>query len=474
MDSSSAPLFEALRAYAGRGVIPFHTPGHKLAGEAFPLIRDAFGSRVFALDPSDEVECPRCSHQFEAVLAEAELLAADLFGAKATRFLVNGTTSGIHSVCLTMTGKVLIPRFSHQSVYEGLILSGLPCAYLPTRFAADWGIPLPPTPQEIVAALDGDQHITNVFLANPTYYGSTSSLDTIVGYLSQRGIALAVDEAHGGHFDFSAVLPMSGREAGADWAVHSTHKVLGSLTQTSMLHVYNESRVKRTLESAALLETTSPSLVFLAVLDAVRRELAVRGKDMIAGAVEMAEWVRSQLALIPRVSVLGPPFVSDPLKLVFSLCQVGLSGVEVENMLRSEYNIQVELSDAQNVLAVVGLGDSWRNLQALVEAISQLVNDRPHADVSFPALGHLESAPPLPVMECGLREAFLAGKTSCLLRDSVNRTSGGFVTPYPPGVPLLVPGERISGDAVEYLRRLGLEGIYVRGCEHESLSVLED
>ena len=476
LTQNKAPLWEALCAYRKHRIVPFHTPGHKLRADLFPRLEEQLGSGTFALDPSDEIESLDFDHDFEAALEAAQELAAQLFNADNTLFLVNGTTSGLHYLLYFMSGPVVIPRFSHQSVYTGVMLSGSESIYLPARFDPHWQIPLQPSPDEFSYHVSGRNPAAAVF-THPTYYGTCGQLADLIQRVHQEGALAFVDEAHGGHFHFSRHYPQTALAAGADGVAQSTHKTLGSLTQTSMLHVRSKELYQQVKKARHILETTSPSLVFLAVLDEVRRTLYERGQILVEDALALAEGCCAELETIPGVEVLPPHLRSDPTKVVFSLRKLGLTGIQLEGLLRKDYNIQVELSDYYNVIALITIGDSQDQVTRLCEAIRLIAKRAGHLGGS--ALKRPKfSYPELPEVVFPTGKAVRLPCEVVPLTEAEGRVSGSFVTPYPPGVPLLVPGELVSQDTIAYLRWCISLGWPIRGLEGSApnlaLSVIKD
>ena len=473
MKQDTAPFWTALKSYQEKGVIPFHTPGHKLQSGPFSTIESALGPGFFALDPSDEIEDLAFNHDFELALKRAEALAAELFGAQDTLFLVNGTTGGLHYLVMPTTGPVLIPRFSHQAVYSALILGAGGGIYLPASYDLDWHIPLPPTISQVTEAL-ANKDCQAMVITHPTYYGTVSDLTEIIELAKNQGVRVFVDEAHGGHFLFSEELPATGLECGAHGVVQSTHKTLGSFTQTSMLHCNDPVWFQKVKEAQSVLQTTSPSLVFFGVLDEVRRILALQGCDLMGQTLELAYSCKKHLARIPGVELLPSHLQADPTKIVFTLRDLGLTGIEVEEILRKDYNIQVELSDYYNVLALVTVGDTVTSISKLVEAIQDLASRRTH--LGGHKLPHYRlEVPHLPPSRLNLRDAFFQEKEEIPLAKAIGRVSGTFLTPYPPGVPVIVPGEEFTWEIVEYLTWCSTIGWPIRGLmAGEKVRVLKD
>lgn len=472
MDQSCAPLWEAIVEYANKSVIPFHTPGHKLRSGVFPHIDKILGTSLWALDASDEVEDITNNHSFKQVLKLAETLAGELFNSYAARFLINGTSGGIHSMLLGLTGKIVIPRFSHQSVYGGLILSEAEPIYLAAKIDSEWNIPLPPTFEEIKQVLEHGKNIETIFLTYPTYYGTTTELEKILKLKKQHEVAIFVDEAHGSHFRFSPELPESAVDLKADLVVHSTHKTLGTLTQSSLLHINNPDLEAKIDTALTVLQSTSPSLILLGVIDAVRRELALSGKALVENAVRLGNYIRDRLKCIDGVKVAPSRITNDPTKILFNLNEIGLSGLEVETRLRYDYNIQVELSDYYNVLALITIGDTEQSVESFLAAVDDLVRrfsgNKPLPKLSVPY--YLA----IPQKVFSMRRAICNQSEMTALSQAENRIAADFLIPYPPGVPVIVPGEVISSDLIDYLKSCYKNGWEVRGMREENLMVIKE
>jgi len=433
---------------------------------------EQLGPGVFELDPCDEVEDETLEHDFHRALEAAENLAAQLFAADHTLFLVNGTTSGLHYLLSLMTGTIVIPRFSHQAVYTGTMLSGSECVYIPVRFDHEWLIPLPPTVDEFLQAASG-KRVTAAVFTNPTYYGTCAELPQLIEAAHSLGAYAFADEAHGGHFCFSPRLPMTGLAAGADAVVQSTHKNLGSLTQTSMLHIRGEELYDLARRARRVLETTSPSLLLLGVLDEVRRSLAERGRELVEHTVELAEYCSARLEALPGVQVLPRTLRRDPTKIVFSLRAAGLTGIQLEALLRRDYNIQVEFSDYYNVIVLMTLGDTKAGVDRLCSAVEDIIGRAKHLGGRPLPLPRFEY-PALPPQALPMGLAVRQRCENVPLQEAKGRIAGGFVTPYPPGVPVLVPGEVVSAEAADYLQWCLQLGWPVRGVEGMTISVIKD
>lgn len=460
-------------------IIPFHTPGHKLGSGVFSSLKETFGDTLFRLDSSDEVMDFERNNSFELVLSEAEKLAAELFGANDTLFLVNGTTSGIHSMLKPLQGKIIVPRFSHVSVYTGLTFAAVEPIFMPTEFDLTWMIPKPPTVEEFnrlilaknLSTNENKKETISTILTYPTYYGQIPNLKQISNLTIFNNGLILVDEAHGGHFHFSKLLPESAIALGADFVAQSTHKYLGSLTQTSMLHCNNKDWTPAVRKTLQHIQTTSPSLIFLAILDETRRQLAIHGNSLVEKAIELAESARARLENIPGVEVLHREAQHDPTKLVISMKKVGLRGFELEDLLRKQYGIQVEMSDYFSIVALITIGDSEQSIDRLLFAIKDIANKyRTQNEVCLDILTYPEISPGVMT----LREAFYAETELVALTECQNRVSAGYLIPYPPGVPLVIPGEIITSDVIEWLHVAIKYGCEIRGFSEGKIGVIKD
>jgi len=466
---SSAPLWEAVVKYKENGIVPFHTPGHKLHSGVFCDLALHLGSDFLAMDASDELDSVQHDHRFERVLDQAQALAATAFGAAGTLFLVNGSTGGLHASLWGESGQVVIPRFSHQAVYSAALLAARPAVYLPADMDPVWHLPLPPSVEQWQCVLSGCCPSAAV-ITHPTYYGTVSPLADIAAECRKWRCESIVDEAHGGHFRYHKALPGSAMESGADIAVQSTHKTMGALTGSSMLHCRVGARRERLQNAVQILQTTSPSLPSLAVLDYVRSIWQAQGEEIMQSLWELARSARHELQRIPGISL--PPQHADPTKLLFSMEMLGLRGFDVEWILRRDYRIQVEMSDHRWALALLTVGDDNESVAALLEALGDMAVRKA---IHGPPIQHGTLVwPDLPEPACDMRYAAASPSVKIPYRNSLGRVSASFVVPYPPGVPLLVPGEIWNKDLIDHVEKSLAEGWHIRGIDQEKAAVLKD
>lgn len=448
----TTPIVAAMRKYSTDAVTPFHTPGHKQGRGAHELLRElltAEGLRqeVSLMEELDDL------HEPHACIMEAQNLAARLWHADDCLFMVNGTTSAVQAMIfgtVQASDLIMIPRNAHRSVIAGLILSGATPIFLPVEFDAELCLPLNVTTATIERAIKKFPQAKAVLLVSPNYYGVAADLPKIADLVHAAGMLLLVDEAHGAHLSFSDELPISAIEAGADLAAQSTHKILGSLTQTSMLMIrrglVDVERVKR---AASLLQTTSPNQLLLASLDIARLQMETDGRRLIQAAVDLSKNLRVLIKKIHGLRTFDAVqnFALDATKVTVNVTGLGLTGREAEEILRRDLKVQCELSDAANLLFLITYADTAETTAALVDALNRLPR-RPPKTYHLPLITcHLSEA------ELSPRETFYAPVEVVALRKAVGRICAEEITFYPPGIPLIMPGEKISAQTVDLIRQ---------------------
>ena len=447
----SAPIVAAMKKYSADGVLPFHTPGHKQGRGAHTFLRElltAEGLRqeVSLMDELDDLHAPH------SCIKEAQTLAAKLWHADETIFFVNGTTSAVQAMIfgtLRAGDLVMIPRNAHRSVIAGLILSGATPIFLPVEFDAEFNLPLNVSVETIERAIKKFPQARAVLLVSPNYYGVAADVAKISQLVHAANMILLVDEAHGAHLTFCDELPISAMEAGADLAAQSTHKLLGSLTQTSMLMIKKSVNVERVKLVASLLQTTSPNQILLASLDIARLQMELDGREKISAAVALSKKLRGEIKKIHGLKTFDAVknFSLDATKVTVNVSGLGLTGQEAEEILRHELKVQCELSDAANLLFLITYSDTAETISKLVDALKLLPHRPPKKIYSTP--------PPIgiSIAELSPRETFYAPVEVVPLKKSVGRICAEEITFYPPGIPLLMPGEKISAQVIELIRQ---------------------
>jgi len=472
------PIFDAVKKYYQEGNISFVVPGHK-QGNGLPEFKEYVGANVLGIDvtcfpDTDNICNPK------GVIAEAERLAAEAYGADHAFFLVNGTTSGIQAMIMTVCepgDEIIIPRNAHKSAFGGLIMSGARPVYIEPEMNREFGISMGVTPEKVEWALLTHPNAKAVFLINPNYYGTASDLVKIVEIAHAYGVPVVVDEAHGAHLKFNPELPISAMEAGADLAASSTHKLAGSLTQSSMLFLkeglVNPKKVKAVLN---LTQTTSPSYILLSSLDVARKQIATKGEELIGRAVTLANWVREEFKKIPGIKLFGEDLVGqpgcygfDPTKITINVRNLGMSGYEMEKILRSKYRIQVELSDLYNAMFLITLGDSWESVTYLVKCVKEIAGERSYNNV----IKICPPVPGIPLLSLSPREAFYSSTRVVNLQEAAGEISAEAIMAYPPGIPLICPGEVITQEIIDYVNILKQENADLQGTEDPNIDTIK-
>ncbi len=438
-------------------------PGHMLGRGAPQDLKALMGEVALAADTTQVLDLDDIHRPLTALKAAQEL-AARAWGAERTWFLVNGSSCGNLAMLLATVGpgeEILVPRSAHRSVHGGLVLSGARPVYLETPFDPDMSVHHAVEAKTVAAALDSHPQARALLFTSPTPYGAAADVQRLVALGRERGIPVLVDEAWGPHLAFHPDLPTSALAAGADLVVHSAHKLLGALSQASMLHQRGQ-RVDPVRVEVALrmLQSTSPNCLLVASLDSARRQAALHGREDWQRALDLAEAARGALERLPGLRCLGPGRAPayDRTRLVVSVVDLGYTGVEVERILRDREGIQVEMSDLRNVVALVTPAHTDVDLQRLVAALGRLPLREAPARVPW-----AREMPRTPCLALTPREAFHAEVTVVPLDQAPGRICAEFFTPYPPGIPLLCPGEVFTAEHVDYLQAALAAGIPLEG-----------
>ena len=463
-----APIAEALERFRRNRVVPFDVPGHK-RGKGNPELTAFLGERCMQLDVNSMKPLDNLIHPV-SVIKEAEELAADAFSAAHAFFMVGGTTSSVQAMILSVVGrgdKIILPRNVHRSVMGALILTGARPIYVNPQTDHRLGISLGMKVEDVRAAIEAHPDAKAIFVNNPTYYGICSDLQSITAMAHEAGMLVIVDEAHGTHFYFSDRLPISAMQAGADMASVSMHKSGGSLTQSSMLLIgprMSEGHVRQIIN---LTQTTSGSYLLMSSLDLSRKRLALHGEEIFERVIALAQYARDEINEIGDYDAFSREIVNgdsvfdfDVTKLSVNTLSVGLAGIEVYDILRDEYDIQVEFGDIGNFLAYISVGDRRQDLERLVSALAEI-----RRRYKRPQVGMLSQEYIHPQVAKTPPEAFYADKVSLPLHETEGRISAEFVMCYPPGIPILAPGERITGEILRYIEYAREKGCSLTGSE---------
>lgn len=474
-----APLMEALEEFRAMRVVPFDVPGHK-RGKGNPELMAFLGRDCLSVDVNSMKPLDNLCHPV-GVIAEAEALAAEVFHASHAFFMVGGTTSSVQSMILSVCkrgDKLILPRNVHRSVINALILCGAVPIYVNPETDDRLGISLGMRFESVKAAIDAHPDAKAVFLNNPTYYGICSNITAITALAHERGMLVLADEAHGTHFSFGEHMPPAAMAADADMAAVSMHKSGGSLTQSSLLLTGPNVNADYMRQVINLTQTTSGNYLLLVSLDISRKNLALRGKSIFSRVQELTAYAREEINEIGDFYAYGKELINgdtvfdfDVTKLSVNTLGAGLAGIEVYDILRDEYDIQVEFGDLGNILAYVSVGDRERDIERLVSALADI--RRRYKRDKANLMRHEYISPQVVVSP---QDAFYANKVSLPLDETRGHICSEFVMCYPPGIPILSPGERITGDIIDYIRYAKEKGCSVTGPEDlniQRLNVLE-
>ena len=475
LDQSKAPIHEALEQFRQMRVVPFDVPGHK-RGRGNPELTEFLGQQCVGLDVNSMKPLDNLCHPI-SVIQQAEELAADAFGAAHAFLMVGGTTSSVQSMVLTACKRgdeIILPRNVHRSVINALVLCGAVPVYVNPEVDQRLGISLGMQREQVAKAIAEHPNAVAVLVNNPTYYGICSDLRAIVKMAHAAGMLCLADEAHGTHLYFGSGLPVSAMEAGVDMAAVSMHKSGGSLTQSSLLLTGPNVHAGYVRQIINLTQTTSASYLLMSSLDISRRNLALRGRKVFRQVADMAEYAREEINEIGGYYAFGKELVNgnsvfdfDTTKLSVHTLDIGLAGIEVYDILRDEYDIQIEFGDIGNILAYLSMGDRSQELERLVSALAEI---RRRYQTDGTGLLHQEYIDPEVVTSP--QEAFYSEKISLPLKESVGRVCSEFVMCYPPGIPILAPGERITSQIIDYIEYARTKGCSMTGPEDPEINHL--
>jgi arginine/lysine/ornithine decarboxylase len=474
-------MLEGIARYREMNMTPFSTPGHKLGAGMDPALVALYGHNALLSDIPVSGGVDDIHFKFD-VLRQAEELGANAWGADRTYYLVNGSSTGNHAFLLSMLGpgdEVIVARDVHKSMMVALIHTGAKPIYVAPRIHPEHNIGLGVHPDDIAAALEAHPSAKLVILVSPSYCGISSDLDAIAAVAHRRDVPVYVDEAWGPHFHFHPALPKSAMQSGIDGAVASTHKVLGAITQSAILNVQGP-RVDlgRLSGTVGMSQTTSPAAFILASIDACRRQMVLHGRELLETTIELADQARRRIQAISGVSVLDGAMLGvetyDLTKLVIDMHGLGLTGFEVEELLRFQYAINPEMSDLSGIVCLITVGDTQRSIDTLVCALESIAHE--HGRPSGNGGAHLRSSGA--VLSPGVqamtpREAFYARTRTIPLNEAIGQISAELVIPYPPGIPVLAPGDVILPEKLEYLATVAAQGGYISGASDHALRTIK-
>jgi arginine decarboxylase len=480
LDQTQTPLLSALQTEADRDSAPFHTPGHKKGEGSSAAFRALIGqdARQDALR-ADLPELPTLDNLFapQGVIQQAQTLAAAAFGADRTWFLANGSTSGVIAAILATCDpgdRIVVPRNVHQSVISGLILAGANPVFVMPEYDAAVDMAHGVRAESIAQTLAQYPETKAVLIVSPTYYGVCADIQQIAKITHDANIPLIVDEAHGAHFAFHPALPMTALESGADVVIQSTHKTLAALTQAAMLHTQgdrvNADRIRRSL---ALVQSTSPNYLLLASLDAARQQMAIVGETLLTQTLMLVDQVVEKIRQLPGISTLQfqpqPGFAAfDRTRLTLNISGLGITGFTADEILTEQFGVICELPSLRHLTFIFSIGTTLRDADRLVTAITQLATQS-HPPESIPIGSH----PISPITVMSPRDAFFAASKTLPIDQAINQVSAELICPYPPGIPVILPGEKITAAAIEYLQTVQRSGGLISGCADPELQTVQ-
>ncbi|MGB3299344.1 MAG: aminotransferase class I/II-fold pyridoxal phosphate-dependent enzyme [Phormidesmis sp.] len=472
LDQLQTPLVSALQICANRANAAFHTPGHKRGQGISDQHCALFGTKVFR---ADLPELPELDNLFapEGVILAAQQLAAEAFGAEQTWFLANGSTCGIEAAILATCGpsdQLILPRNVHVSAISGLILSGATPIYLPAGYGQEWDMPLAVTPDDVMMALDAHPEAKAVLVVSPTYYGICSDLGAIAQLTHAHNIPLIVDEAHAPHFTFHPDFPPSALKAGADIVIQSAHKVLSAFTQAALLHTQGD-RIDRNriIQSLQLTQSTSPSYLLLGSLDAARHQMATEGFSNMARTLDLADRASRELRKLKGLKVGR---WGDRTRITVEVSGLGLTGFQADELLHERFGVTAELPALRHLMFLITLGNTHADIDRLIEGFKGLCELHPPINVK---LGSSKSFD-LPISQFSARQtprqAFFAPKIALPFSQACGHICAETICPYPPGIPVLLPGEPVTTDALSYLKTIQAAGGIITGCRDPDLKTI--
>lgn len=468
LDQNQAPIYEALVKLRKKRIVPFDVPGHK-RGRGNPELVELLGEKCVGIDVNSMKPLDNLGHPI-SIIRDAEELAADAFGASHAFLMIGGTTSSVQTMILSTCkagDKIILPRNVHKSAINALVLCGAIPIYIEMSVEPKIGIALGLKNDRVAQAIKDHPDAKAILINNPTYYGICSDLRGLTKMAHKAGMMVLVDEAHGAHLHFTDKLPISAMDAGADMAAVSMHKSGGSLTQSSLLLIGEQMNPEYVRQIINLTQSTSASYLLMASLDISRRNLALRGKESFEKVIELSEYARREINAIGGYYAYSKELIDgvsvcdfDVTKLSVYTQGIGLTGIEVYDLLRDEYDIQIEFGDIGNILAYISIGDRIQDIERLVGALADIKRLYSRDGKDLIAGEYIQ-----PELVLSPQKAFYSERKSLSLDESVGQVCGEFVMCYPPGIPILAPGERITREIVDYIQFAKDRGCSLQGTE---------
>ena len=470
------PIYDALQRYIENRIVSFDVPGHK-QGKGHKALTDAFGQKCISMDLNSSKPLDNLTHP-TGVIREAEILAAEAFRASQAFLITNGTTAAVQNMifsCCRQNDEIIMPRNVHKSVINAMVICGASPVYVNPGIDPELGISLGMSVRDVKKAVSEHPDAKAIFVNNPTYYGVCSNLREIVKIAHDAGMLALIDEAHGTHLYFGENLPLSAMDAGADMSAVSIHKTGGSLTQSSMLLLGLEVETESVRQIINLTQTTSGSYLLMASLDIARKNLYLNGKDIFEKVCSLSEYARNEINKIPGFRAFAKEIINgdtvfdfDTTKLSIHTRAMGLAGIEVYDILRDEFGIQIEFGDIGNVLAIISVGDRELEIERLLGALSEIARRFSREPMNM--LDHEYINPQVAMTP---QQAFYANKKSVPINEALGKISAELVMAYPPGIPILAPGERLTSEIIDYIRYAKEKGCVMTGTKDMEMNNIE-
>lgn len=477
LDERQIPLLSTLKNYSQKEIACFDVPGH-VRDQGVEILNNYFGNEIMKMDINSSPFMDNVSKP-NGIIKQAQDLLADAYKSDEAFFITNGTTQAIHAMILSVISpndKVLLPRNIHKSVINALILTGGHPMFIQPEFDEELGISLNISTTKVKEALDKNNDIKAIFLLNPTYYGACANLSEIIRLCREKSVLVLVDEAHGAHFPFHQDLPPSAMDLGADMAAVSIHKTGGALTQASSLLV-NKGNIdcEKVSQSINMLQSTSASYLLMASIDGARYNLISNGQEQLSKALNLSRYAKSKLNKIEGIKVVTTEILDsdgveyiDETKLCINVKGLNLTGFKVYDILYQEFGVQLELGDLYNILALVSIGTTKQDVDKLIKSLE--IISRKYSEYRSASI--LETKQIIPIVRINPRQAFYSQKESIDFKKSINRICAESIMAYPPGIPIVSPGEVITSEILEYINLLRESKAYLTDMKDKSLDTI--
>lgn len=470
------PLLDNLKKYSIKDITCFDVPGH-VRNRGVKILNEYFGDDIMNMDINSSPRMDNVSNP-QSIIKEAEGLLAKAYKSKNAFFITNGTTQAIHAMILATINpgdKVLLPRNIHKSVINALILSGGQPIFIQPEFCDDLGISLNIDHYKVKDIIDKTEDIKAIFLLNPTYYGMCCDLKEIIDICSEKNILVLVDEAHGAHFPFNDELPVSAMEVGAHMSAVSIHKTGGALTQASALLINENIDANKVKQIINMLQSTSASYLLMASIDGARHNLVENGQGQLLNALKLSRYAKSRINKVNNIKVISKELIGnkgvsylDETKLCINVKKLNLTGFEVYDLLYKEFDIQPEMADLYNILALVSIGTTKEDIDKLINALEIISTISSKNQITK----NIKIKQIKPIVELNPREAFYSNKENVILSDCVDRVCGESIMAYPPGIPIIAPGELITKEILDYIKLLKDNNAYLCDMNDKNLETI--